>query len=59
MLPLKTAKTRRCDCFSLADRALLGQQVAAGLNCGLFFEGFEDFQVGDVVECIEVRQVRS
>ena len=33
------------------------KEVAVGNNCGIFLEGFEGFDVGDTVECVEVRRV--
>jgi len=33
------------------------KEVVVGNNCGVFLEGFENFDVGDAVECVEVRQI--
>ena len=33
------------------------KEVSVGNNCGVFLEGFDGFDVGDVVECVEVRQI--
>jgi hypothetical protein len=33
--------------------------VAAGNECGLQFEDFEDFQVGDVIECALVESIKK
>ena len=33
------------------------KEVAVGNNCGIFLEGFEGFDVGDTVECVEVRRI--
>ncbi|MCY4413753.1 MAG: translation initiation factor IF-2 [Alphaproteobacteria bacterium] len=35
------------------------REVGVGFNAGIFLEGFEAFEVGDVVECLEIRQIQS
>jgi translation initiation factor IF-2 len=32
--------------------------VLAGFECGIALEGFNGFEVGDIVECYEMREVR-
>lgn len=34
------------------------QQVGKGNECGLMFDGFEDFQVGDTLEVVELHKRR-
>jgi translation initiation factor IF-2 len=34
------------------------KEVEKGFECGLSFEGFSDFKVGDVVECFEIEEVQ-
>jgi translation initiation factor IF-2 len=33
-------------------------QMSEGFECGMLVEGFADFEVGDTVECVEMREVR-
>jgi translation initiation factor IF-2 len=33
------------------------REMAAGFECGVLVEGFNDFQEGDILECYEVQQV--
>jgi len=33
-------------------------EMTQGFECGLTVEGFQDFQVGDIIQCIEHREVR-
>jgi translation initiation factor IF-2 len=32
--------------------------MTQGFECGIVVEGFNDFEVGDIIECIEQREVR-
>ena len=32
-------------------------EVRAGMECGIQFEGFNDFQTGDVIECYTVEKI--
>ncbi len=34
------------------------KEVAKGFECGIGIEGFSDFEVGDIIEAFEVREVR-
>jgi len=33
--------------------------VRAGLECGIRIDGFEGYQEGDVIECLEIQKVRA
>jgi translation initiation factor IF-2 len=33
-------------------------EMTQGFECGIVVEGFNDFEVGDIIECIEQREVR-
>jgi translation initiation factor IF-2 len=34
------------------------REVAAGYECGITIRGFNDLQVGDILECYEMRQIQ-
>jgi translation initiation factor IF-2 len=34
-------------------------EVRAGLECGIRLDGFDGYQEGDVVECLEIQKVRA
>jgi translation initiation factor IF-2 len=34
-------------------------EVRAGYECGMHIKGFEDYQVGDNIECFEIHEVRA
>jgi translation initiation factor IF-2 len=33
------------------------REVVAGQECGMAFEGYQDLQIGDVIECFEIEEV--
>jgi len=33
-------------------------EVTAGMECGMFFEGFQDIKEGDVIECFNLEEVK-
>jgi translation initiation factor IF-2 len=35
------------------------RDVAAGYECGISLEGFNDLKEGDIIECFEMEQVAS
>jgi translation initiation factor IF-2 len=35
------------------------REVKEGFDCGIAFEGFQDFKVGDIIEAYEVEEVRQ
>ena len=35
------------------------REVQAGYECGMAFENYQDIQVGDVIECFEIREVAA
>jgi translation initiation factor IF-2 len=34
-------------------------EVRAGLECGIRLDGFDGYQAGDVIECVEIQKVRA
>jgi translation initiation factor IF-2 len=34
-------------------------EVRAGMECGIRIEGFDDFQIGDSIECYSVEKVAA
>jgi translation initiation factor IF-2 len=34
-------------------------EVRAGLECGIRLDGFDNYQAGDVLECLEIQKVRA
>jgi len=46
---LKTLKRMKDD----------AREVAQGYECGAAFENYEDMQVGDVIECIEIEEIAA
>ena len=32
-------------------------EVGSGVECGMFFEGFQDIKEGDVIECFNLEEV--
>ena len=34
-------------------------EVRAGLECGIRLDGFDGYQAGDVIECLEIQKVRA
>ncbi len=34
-------------------------EVRAGLECGIRLDGFDGYQEGDVIECVEIQKVRA
>jgi len=34
-------------------------EVRAGMECGIRIDGFDDFQVGDVIECYSIEKVAA
>jgi translation initiation factor IF-2 len=35
------------------------REVPEGMECGISFEGFQDFKEGDIIECFEIEEVKQ
>ena len=33
-------------------------EVTSGMECGMEFQGFQDIQVGDYIECFNIEEVK-
>ena len=46
-------------CHSIKRHKLQVQQVGKGTECGIILKDFQDFRLGDVLQCISVEKVLS
>jgi translation initiation factor IF-2 len=51
--------TETVKCRSLRREKETVQSIRFGQECGLGLTGFEDFEVGDIIECYSLEMVRE